>query len=70
MAHAVIRVTLLLVDSGSLEVLDFADELHPSAKRVLFIERDYSSVSPAVQATALGRADYNLVRPWADDELM
>jgi thioredoxin reductase (NADPH) len=70
MAHDAIRVALLLVDSGSLEVLDFAHELHPSAKRVLFIDRDYSSVSPAVQAIALGRADYHLVRPWADDELM
>ena len=47
-----------------------AHELHPRAKRVLLVDRDYSSTSPAVQAMALGRADYHIVRPWADDEMM
>jgi thioredoxin reductase (NADPH) len=37
---------------------------------VLLVDRDYSSSSPAVRAVALGRADYHLVRPWADDQNM
>ncbi len=47
-----------------------AHELHPRAKRVLLVDRDYSSTSPAVQAMTLGRADYHIVRPWSDDEVM
>src|SRR6478672_9545748 len=62
-------VALLLVDSA-LDFLAHAHELHPGAKRVLLVNRDYSTTSPAVQAIALGRADYHLVRPWADDEGM
>src|SRR5262249_45328800 len=34
------------------------------------VDRDYSSTSAAVQAITLGRADYHLVRPWADEEMM
>src|SRR5205085_5318166 len=45
-------------------------ELQPGAKRVLLVDRDYSSTSPAVQAIALGRADYQLVRRWTDEEMM
>ncbi|MBV8951008.1 MAG: FAD-dependent oxidoreductase [Actinobacteria bacterium] len=63
-------VALLLIDDNAAEVLDEAHQLHPGAKRVLLVDRDYSSTSPAVQAMALGRADYHLVRPWADDEMM
>ena len=44
--------------------------LHPRAKRVLLVDRDYSSTSPAVQAMTLGRVDYHIVRPWANDETM
>jgi thioredoxin reductase (NADPH) len=47
-----------------------AHELHPAAKRVLLVDRDYSSTSPAVQAMTLGRADFHIVRPWMDDEMM
>ena len=67
---------VILVQSASgqkPEKADFlaqAHELYPRAKRVLLVDRDYSSTSPAVQAIALGRADYHLVRPWADDEMM
>lgn len=63
-------VALLLIDDAAEQLLPRAHELHPSAKRVLMVDRDYSSRSPAVQAMALGRADYHLVRPWADDEMM
>jgi thioredoxin reductase (NADPH) len=70
MATAAVPVALLLVDAGSCDLLDCAHVLHPHAKRVLLIDRDYTSTSPAVQAVAMGRADYHLVRPWADDEVM
>lgn len=63
-------VALLLVDDAVSSTLAPARRLHPSAKRVLLVDRDYSSQSPAVQALMLGRADYHLVRPWADDETM
>ena len=68
MAAARERVALLLVDDLAPEFLDRAHELHPSAKRVFLVDRDYRSASPAVQAMALGRVDYHVVRPWADDE--
>jgi thioredoxin reductase (NADPH) len=63
-------VALLLVDDTAADLLTRAHELHPRAKRVLLVDRDYSSNSPAVQAMTLGRADYHIVRPWADDEMM
>ena len=63
-------VALLLVDDSSSGFLESAHKLHPRAKRVLLVDRDYSATSPAVQAIALGHADYHIVRPWADDEMM
>jgi thioredoxin reductase (NADPH) len=62
------RVALLLVDDLASDFLDCAHQLHPSAKRVFLVDRDYRSASPAVQAMALGRVDYHVVRPWANDE--
>ena len=41
-----------------------AHELHPLAKRVLLVDRDYSARSPVVQAMTLGQADYHLTKPW------
>lgn len=70
LASAGVPVALLLVDEVSPDFLLRVHELHPGAKRVLLVDRDYSSTSPAVQAIALGHADYHLVRPWADDEVM
>jgi thioredoxin reductase (NADPH) len=70
MAATDVSVALLLVDDADADLLAQAHELHPRAKRVLLVDRDYSSSSPAVQAMALGRADYHIVRPWADDEMM
>lgn len=63
-------VALLLVDASSCDFLKSAHQLHPRAKRVLLVDRDYSATSPAVQMIALGHADYHIVRPWADDEMM
>jgi thioredoxin reductase (NADPH) len=70
MAAAKVPVALLLVDDLGSGFLDSAHELHPSAKRVLLVDRDYRSESPAVQAMALGRVDYHVVRPWTDDEML
>ena len=70
MAAAHQPVALLLVDDGASEFLERAHSLYPRAARVLLIDRNYSSTSPAVQAIALGHADYHIVRPWTDDETM
>jgi thioredoxin reductase (NADPH) len=63
-------VALLLVDDDAAEFLAHAHRLHPLAKRVLLVDRDYSATSPVVQAMTLGHADYHIVRPWMDDETM
>jgi thioredoxin reductase (NADPH) len=38
--------------------------MHPLAKRVLLVERDYSACSPVVRAMTLGQAHYHLTKPW------
>jgi thioredoxin reductase (NADPH) len=70
MAASGVPVALVLVDEAHSGFLARAHELHRSAKRVLLVDRDYSSTSPAVQAMTLGRVDYHLVRPWVDDDVM
>jgi thioredoxin reductase (NADPH) len=70
MADATQPVALLLANDDATDFLARAHELHPRAKRVLLVDRDYSATSPAVQAITLGRADYHIVRPWADHEAM
>ena len=71
MAAANEPVALFLVDDAAAsDFLERAHELYPRAKRVLMVDRDYTSTSPAVQAMALGHVDYHIVRPWADDEMM
>jgi thioredoxin reductase (NADPH) len=62
-------VALLIVDHqmGEMAGVDFlarAHEMHPLAKRVLLVERDYSVRSPVVQAMTLGQADYHITKPW------
>src|SRR5215469_11297129 len=62
-------VALLIVDYDMPDMpgVDFlarAHELHPLAKRVLLVERDYSAGSPIVQAMTLGQADYHITKPW------
>lgn len=62
-------VALLIVDDDmpgmpGAEFLARARELHPLAKRVLLVERDYSLRSPVVAAMTLGEADCHLTKPW------
>jgi thioredoxin reductase (NADPH) len=62
-------VALLIVDHDMSEMpgVDFlarAHDMHPLAKRVLLVERDYSVRSPVVQAMTLGQADYHITKPW------
>jgi thioredoxin reductase (NADPH) len=62
-------VALLIVDDNlsgmpGVDFLARAHELHPLAKRVLLVERDYSARSPIVQAMTLGQADYHMTKPW------
>jgi thioredoxin reductase (NADPH) len=62
-------VALLIADNDMPEMpgVDFlahAHKIHPLAKRVLLIERDYSARSPLVGAMTLGQADYHITKPW------
>jgi thioredoxin reductase (NADPH) len=62
-------VALLIVDHdmGEMPGVDFlarAHKMHPLAKRVLLVERDYSARSPVVEAMTLGEADYHITKPW------
>ncbi|HEY3034594.1 MAG TPA: hypothetical protein VGJ54_08050, partial [Streptosporangiaceae bacterium] len=64
-----IPVALLIVDHDMAEMpgVDFlarAHDMHPLAKRVLLVERDYSVRSPVIQAMTLGQADYYISKPW------
>jgi thioredoxin reductase (NADPH) len=70
MADECEQVALLIADHGMSEMpgtefLARARKMHPLAKRVLLVERDYSARSPIVQAMTLGQADYHLTKPWA-----
>jgi len=62
-------VALLIADNRMAEMpgVDFladAHKMHPLAKRVLLVERDYSARSPLVDAMTLGLADYHITKPW------
>jgi thioredoxin reductase (NADPH) len=62
-------VALLIVDHdlngmSGVGFLARAHKLHPLAKRVLLVERDYSARSPVVRAMTLGEADYHITKPW------
>ena len=46
------------------EFLVNAHRLHPIAKRILLVERDYTAANPVVSAMTLGQVDYHLVKPW------
>jgi thioredoxin reductase (NADPH) len=70
MAASDVPVALVVADGDAEDFFSRAHHLHPEAKRVLLVDRDYTSTSPAVQAITLGRADYHIVKPWADDELI
>lgn len=53
-----------MTEMPGVEFLARAHEQHPLAKRVLLVDRDYSSRSPVVQAMVLGQADYHITKPW------
>jgi thioredoxin reductase (NADPH) len=61
-------VALLIADHRmpemtGVEFLVQAHALHPSAKRILLVERDYTAANPIVPAMTLGQIDYHLVSP-------
>jgi len=65
-------VALLIADHRmpqltGIEFLARAHALHPAAKRILLVERDYTAANPTVPAMMLGQIDYHLVRPWFPD---
>ena len=69
LAHKREPVALLIADHGLRELtgvafLEQAHALHPSAKRILLVERDYTAANPIVPAMLLGQIDYHLVKPW------
>src|SRR5580693_1932954 len=64
-----VTVALLIADHKmrempGIEFLARAHSMHPRAKRVLLVERDYSARSPVIQALTLGQADYHISKPW------
>lgn len=66
-------VALLIADQRMPEMngVDFlvkAHALHPSAKRILLVERDYTQSNPSVPAMILGQIDYHLVKPWFPEQ--
>jgi len=65
-------VALLIADQRlpeltGIEFLERAHALHPLAKRILLVERDYTTANPIVPAMMLGQIDYHLVKPWLPD---
>jgi thioredoxin reductase (NADPH) len=62
-------VAVLLADQrmpemSGINFLARAHRLHPTAKRVLLVDRDYTDASPVVSAMTLGQIDYHLTKPW------
>lgn len=72
LAEAGDPVALVIADQrmralSGVDFLDRAHALHPSAKRILLVERDYTAENPIVPAMTLGRIDYHLVKPWSPE---
>jgi thioredoxin reductase (NADPH) len=72
LAQGAAPVALLIADQRMPELtgIDFlasASALHPAAKRILLVERDYTADNPIVPAMTLGQIDYHLVKPWSTD---
>jgi thioredoxin reductase (NADPH) len=61
---AVLIVDYKMPEMPGIEFLARAHGMHPRAKRVLLVERDYSARSPVIQALTLGQADYHISKPW------
>lgn len=56
-----------MLGMNGVEFLARAHALHPSAKRILLVERNYTATNPIVPAMMLGQIDYHLVKPWFPD---
>ncbi len=72
LAARAVPVALVIADqdmpeSTGVEFLTGAHALHRSAKRILLVERDYTTANPIVPAMMLGQIDYHLVKPWIPD---
>jgi thioredoxin reductase (NADPH) len=72
MADAGDPVALLIADHAmagqtGIDFLSRAHDLHPAAKRILLVERDYTAANPIVPAMMLGQIDYHLTKPWFPD---
>jgi thioredoxin reductase (NADPH) len=66
-------VALLIADQSLREMtgvafLERAHALHPLAKRILLVERDYTAANPIVPAMMLGQIDFHLVKPWFPEQ--
>ena len=66
-------VALVIADqrmrgTTGVEFLSAAHRLLPSAKRILLVERDYTTANPIVPAMTLGQIDYHLVKPWVPSQ--
>jgi thioredoxin reductase (NADPH) len=66
-------VALLIADHALRELtgvafLEQAHALHPLAKRILLVERDYTAANPIVPAMMRGQIDYHLVKPWFPEQ--
>lgn len=53
-----------MVGTSGVDFLCQAHALHPAAKRILLMERDYTADNPIVSAMTRGQIDYHLVKPW------
>ena len=72
LADAADPVALVIADQcmpemTGIEFLRSAHALHPLAKRILLVERDYTAANPIVPAMMRGQIDYHLVKPWNPD---
>jgi thioredoxin reductase (NADPH) len=66
-------IALLIADHALRELtgvafLEQAHALHPLAKRILLVERDYTAANPIVPAMMRGQIDYHLVKPWFPEQ--
>ena len=73
LADAAEPVALVIADQRmpemtGIEFLARAHALHPAAKRILLVDRDYTAANPTVPAMMLGQIDYHLVKPWVPDQ--
>jgi thioredoxin reductase (NADPH) len=64
---ALIIADQVMQDTTGIELLARAHALLPSAKRILLVERNYTSENPIVAAMMRGQIDYHLVKPWVPE---